>query len=119
MAYKFKVGDAGLTSQGYAYRVICVDAKRANPIIALISWCDGEEVPQYFNSAGVGQCIKLLPPEPVKIKRTVWINVYRGRTDDECYVRESREDAERNRNPDCIATVPVPFEFHEGEGMED
>jgi hypothetical protein len=128
MNYKFKDGDAGLTSHGYPYRVIETGAKGDFPVVALISYVDDMERPIAFTASGEGPMVniyglgpgfKLLPPEPVKIKRTMWINVYPPNTGPRGGCWSTFEDAKRYRVENCIATVPVTFEFYEGEGLED
>lgn len=46
--------------------------------------------------------------------RIMWINVYRkGQS-----VWPTKEDAEKNARPNCIATVEASFSFVEGQGRD-
>ncbi len=52
-----------------------------------------------------------------RIKREVWINVYRGRETDWVTVHDKREDADADRSVPCIACVKLTIDCEEGEGL--
>lgn len=78
MAYTFKVGDEGKTRSGNKYRVLCVDARSTQPVLAeLMSateshwyiesfWSDGRYHKESDTSGN-----DLMPPT-----RKVWVNIY-------------------------------------------
>jgi hypothetical protein len=47
-------------------------------------------------------------------KRTVWVNVYGPESQTS---HHSREQADEERDPECLACIKVDLDFEEGEGL--
>ncbi len=111
-----------VTRDGRSARIICTDKKcEGYPIVALIESKWGESTTlhtkdgKYFlNDAS--DCDLFFAPEKEekKEKHEGWVNIYKNGDRDyftwgsSIYGR--KEDAERNRIEDCIATVKIEWE---------
>jgi hypothetical protein len=75
MAYQFKVGDTGKTRDGHPYRVIATDVAGEYPILALVSYEDGE-FPMRRRRDGVHLLTGQSPGDLIPSTPAVYINVY-------------------------------------------
>lgn len=107
------------TRDGRKARIICVDRKVPDyPVVALIDSNDGGEIASFTITGTYVQTVTHtldLIPIPTRIKRDVWINVYRSGTD--YCTHASRDLADRCASSQRLACIKVPIDCQEGEGL--
>lgn len=106
-----------VTREGRNVRIICTDAKRDCPILALLTAYDGSEVIYEYTKNGVitddGECNLDLFFDTVK--KDGWINLFRHEYGPEAgVIFDTEEDASKNsdygKNPRFIATIHIEWE---------
>lgn len=102
-----------VTRDGRPVRIICTDAKRDCPILALLTAYDGSEVIYEYTKNGVitddGECNLDLFFDTVK--KDGWVNIYKGNIDRAVgAVYTNKEEAEKNRTTCHVATIKITWE---------
>ncbi len=103
------------TRSGKPARILCIDAKGAFPVIALVD--DGPaELPMLLNCDGrYHPAADNNPNDLINLpeRRTVWLNVY-PRDSTQIHVIGgycSKEEAKAGASYNCIACVPIEIEL--------
>ena len=106
-----------VTRDGKHVRIICTDAKRDCPILALLTAYDGSEVIYEYTKNGVitddGECNLDLFFDTVK--KYGWINLFMHEGGPEAgVIYDTKEKADKNsdygKNPRFIATIHIEWE---------
>ncbi len=96
------------TRDGRPARIVCTDTKSGNPILALVTLKDGQEVPMQFSTNGQtykreeGAFDLINIPET----RTLYVHAYH---DNAVGVFQTREHADYRAVPGRIARVKVTY----------
>ena len=82
-----------VTRDGHSVRILCTDARNNNyPIVALVSLKGGTEILCGYTKEGTRLCDKIhlddlfFAPE----KKEGWINIFKGVSNDNCFVGPTR-----------------------------
>lgn len=104
-----------ITRDGRSARIICTDAKRDFPLIALIEK-DDSELPVSYTPRGTvyewreSDCDLFFAPE----KKEGWIKVYYGKSRYNTFVCNrifaTKEDAEKQKNDNVVAIIKIEWE---------
>lgn len=104
-----------ITRGGRSARIICTDAKRDFPLIALIEK-DDSELPVSYTPRGTvyewreSDCDLFFAPE----KKEGWIKVYYGKSRYNTFVCNrifaTKEEAEKQKNDNVVAIIKIEWE---------
>lgn len=110
-----KSGKPICTRDGRKARIICTDVNNDKPIVAVISYEDGKETyPYTFYSNGLNMDNKVISNTDLMMyyeKKEGWLNIYKK--GEVRYIGElhpSVEEAEKQANEKCVATVRIEWE---------
>jgi len=105
------------TRDGREVRIYATDGGGHKPIHGAIR--EDENWIAYtwlYDGVAALDCNSLIEVKP-RIKREVWVNVYRGRETDWVTVHDEREDADADRSVPCVACVKLTIDCEEGDGL--
>lgn len=74
-----KAGKPVCTRDGRKVRIICFDANGSRPIVALVTECDGEEIPYKYHCDGSYNCQSIPSDNDLMMlseKKEGWVNIY-------------------------------------------
>lgn len=110
-----KSGKPVCTRDGRKARIICTNVNNDKPIVAVISYENGKETyPYTFYSNGLNMDNKVLSNTDLMMyyeKKEGWLNIYKK--GEVRYIGElhpSVEEAEKQANERCVATVRIEWE---------
>ena len=108
------------TRQGQEVRIYAVDGDEDMPIHGAILTKHGWKVNSWASDGkwcpNMSDGVDLIELKP-RIKREVWVNVYRGRETDWVTMHDERDEADNDRGGPCIACVKLTIDCEEGEGL--
>lgn len=109
------------TRDGREVRIYAVDGDGSGTIHGAIRTEAGWRIAVWtalgsYNGNNLTHDKDLIEVKP-RIKREVWVNVYRGREMDWVTVHDERDEADDERRGQCIACVKLTIDVEEGEGL--
>ena len=105
-----KAGKSVYTRDGRKVRIICFDANGSRPIVALVTECDGEEIPYKYHCDGSYNCQSIPSDNDLMMlseKKEGWVNIY---DDMKMYASEERAKIGISTERNYITTAKVEWE---------
>ena len=109
------------TRDGREVRIYATDGgENKNGVHGAIKWDWGWGHAVWYSHggylSGTGDPRDLIEVKP-RIKREVWVNVYRGREADWVTMHDEQDEADAERRGQRIACVKLTIDCEEGEGL--